>query len=128
MRRFLALAMLAACTPERPPPEFGVDVFSNDTTPVKFVVALDGNLSLAIRSNSLYMQRDRSLVIETPASLIVQSGVGTGRIAAYDSTQRIVVAPMGANPDSSDASVIGRVVRVRRAGAETHVTIAVERP
>ena len=126
--RLLALTLLVACTPEPPRREFGVDVFSNDTIPAKFIVSLSGNLSLAIRSNSLYMQRDKSLVIETPASLIVQSGSGMGRITSYDSTQRIAVSPMGTPPDSTDNAVVGRTVTLTRVGDEHRVTIALEKP
>jgi hypothetical protein len=128
MHRLLALMLLSACVPEAPRREFGVDVFSNDTTPAKFIVSLGGNLSLAVRSNSLYMQRDKSLVIETPASLIVHSGAGTGTITSYDSTRRIVVTPMNASPDSTDAGVVGRVIRVVRVGDEERVTLALEKP
>jgi hypothetical protein len=105
-----------------------VDVFSNDTIPAKFIVSLGGNLSLAIRSNVLYMQRDSSLVIETPASLIVKSGSGTGTITAYDTTRRIAVTPLNESPDSTDAAVVGTVVKLTRIGEETRLRPTLEKP
>ena len=128
MRRSVLLVLLAACVPEPPRQEFGVDVFSNDTIPAKFIVSLGGNLSLAIRSNVLYMQRDSSLVIETPASLIVKAGSGTGTITAYDTTRRIAVTPMNGSPDSTDAAVVGTVVKLTRIGDETRLRLTLERP
>jgi len=128
MRRLVPLILLAACVPEPPRREFGVDVFSNDTIPAKFIVSLGGNLSFAVRSNGLYMQRDKSLVIETPASLILQSGAGTGTITSYDTSRRVVVTPMNTSPDSTDAAVVGTVIKVTRVREEKRVTLVLEKP
>lgn len=118
----------AACARETPR-EVGVDVFSNDTIPVKFVVTLTGTLGMALRANNFYLRADKSLVLETPGSLIVQRGEGTALIAAFDGKSRIAVEPIGTPPDSSDAlSVVGTVVKVTRVGEEKRVTIALERP
>jgi hypothetical protein len=128
MRRLLVVMLLTACAPEPPQVEFGVDVFSNDTMPAKFVVTLSGNLSMAVRSNQLYMRPDQSLVLETPGSLIIQQGMGSAVIASFDSTQQIAVMPLGTSPDSTDNAVVGKRVKVTRKGEEKRVTIELEKP
>jgi len=122
------MLLLAACTPEPAQPEFGVDVFANDTVPTKFVVTLSGNLSMAVRSNQLYMRPDQSLVLETPGSLIIQRGSGSAVIAAFDSTQQIAVMPLGTSPDSTDNAVVGKRVKVTRTGEDKRVTIELDKP
>lgn len=130
MRRpvvLLALATLTACS--QPKRELGVDIFSNDTIPTQFVVTLNGTLVMGLRANNFHMRADKSLVLETPGSLIVQKGEGTATISALDTMRRIAVEPTGTPPDSSDAlSVVGRTVRVTRVGEENRVKLHVERP
>ena len=123
----LALTVaVAACTRETR--EVGVDVFANDTIPVKFVVTLTGSLAMALRANNFYLRPDKSLVLETPASLIVRTGEGTAMVASFDSTKKIAIAPIGTAPDSADAAVVGTVVKVTRVGEEKRVSVALERP
>ena len=128
MRRpLLLLLLIAGCSPP-PVKEVGVDVFSNDTVPTRFIVTLSGSLVMALRSNNFYMRPDKSLVLETPGSLIVQKGEGSATIASFDSTRKIAVEPIGTPPDSGDmAAVVGRVVRVTRVGEERRVKIQLER-
>ena len=128
MRRLVALILLGACTPDPPQTAFGVDVFSNDTVPAKFVVTLSGNLSMAVRSNNFYLRPDQSLVLETPGSLIVQKGMGSALIASFDTTQQIAVTPLGSSPDSTDNAVVGKRVKVTRKADEKRVTIELEKP
>jgi hypothetical protein len=124
----LALVLtLAACMREAPR-EVGVDVFSNDTIPVKFVVTLSGSLAMALRANNFYLQPDKSLVMETPGSLIVRTGAGTALIKSYDSSRRIAVEPIGTPPDSTDAAIVGTVVKVTRTADEQRVTLAKVKP
>jgi len=104
--------------------EVGVDVFSNDTVPTKFVVTVTGTLAIALRSNNFYMRQDKSLVLETPGSLLIQKGAGTATIATLDNAGRIAVQPTGTNPDSSDAvAVVGHEVRMTRVGEERRVKL-----
>lgn len=129
MRRALCLLALATagCQPE-PAREIGVDVFSNDTIPVKFVVTLTGTLSMALRANNFYLRPDKSLVLETPGSLILKTGAGTALIESFDTTTTIAVEPIGTPPDSADAAIVGRAVKLTRVGEEKRVSLALEKP
>jgi hypothetical protein len=119
---------LCACTPERPP-EFGVDVFSTDTIPAKISMTLTGTLQMGLRADQFYTTPTKALILETPASLIIQRGAGAAIIASLDTSQRIAVQPIGASPDSADAlGAVGTVVRLTRVGEERRVKLEVERP
>src|SRR3954462_9439668 len=85
--------VVAACS--QPNKELGVDVFSSDTMPARFLVTVTGTLAIALRSNNFYMRKDKTLVLETPASLLIQKGEGTATIDALDSTRRMAVQPTG---------------------------------
>src|SRR5205807_10297154 len=61
----------SACAEKR---ELGVDVFSDDTMPARFTVAMTGTLVLGLRSQNFSMRPDKSLVLITPGSLVVQEG------------------------------------------------------
>jgi|SRR4051812_8777335 hypothetical protein len=117
-----AVALVAACS--EPRQELGVDVFSSDTIPAQFVVTLTGSLAIALRSNNFYMRSDRSLVLETPGSLLVREGAGTATITTLDTTHRVAVQPIGTPPDSADvAGVVGRTIQMTRTGEELRVTL-----
>src|SRR5256885_1639600 len=121
--RYAALILFAAGCAE-PKKEIGVDVFSNDTLPAVCVVRLSGSLVMGLRSNAFYMRPDKTLVLETPGSLLVQKGVGDATIASFDSLRKIAVEPTGTSPDSSDAAaVVGRVVRV---SVDEHMRVKVQ--
>ncbi|HJQ19202.1 MAG TPA: hypothetical protein VJ867_02565 [Gemmatimonadaceae bacterium] len=111
----ISLAVLAtACN--QPKQEVGVDVFSTDTLPARFVVNVTGTLAIGLRANNFYMRKDKSLVLETPASLIIQKGAGTATISTLDSMRRVAVQPTGVPPDSADMlGVIGRSVEMLHA-------------
>ena len=108
-----------------PRSEVGVDVFSSDTMPARFVVDLKGStLVIALRSNNFYMQRDKSLVLETPGTLIIQKGAGTATITALDTAHRLAVQPIGTPPDSDDIlGVVGRRITMTRAGEDRRVKL-----
>jgi hypothetical protein len=126
--RYLALGLFLVAGCAEPKREIGVDVFSNDTTPARFLVTMSGTLVMALRSNNFFMRPDKTLVLETPGSLIVQKGVGDATIASFDSTKKDAVEPIGTRPDSSDlVAVSGRVVRVS-VDEKMRVKMKVERP
>jgi predicted small secreted protein len=131
--RLLCLLVLAtsvcatACATERR--ELGVDIFSDDTLPTRFTVTLSGTLVMGLRSQSFYMRKDKSLVLVTPGSLVIQEGEGTAMIESLDESRRIAVDPIGTSPDSTDVlAVVGRSIKVERVGSEKRVKLAVERP
>lgn len=121
-----AVAMASACN-ERPP-EFGVSVFASDTLPVVFTVSLTGPLVMGLRSQNFQMRPDKSLLMATPAELIIQSGDGTALITSL-SGGRLVVQPLGVNPDSADtSSAEGLAVKLLRTGEQRSVQLAIEKP
>jgi hypothetical protein len=82
-----------------------------------------------LRSQSFYMRKDKSLVLVTPGSLVIQEGEGTAMIESLDESRRIAVDPIGTSPDSTDLlAVVGRSIKVERVGTEMRVKLAVERP
>src|SRR6185436_14622580 len=107
-----ALVIVLAMSCSEPRSEVGVDVFSSDTIPAQFVVDLKGStLEIALRSNNFYMRHDKSLVLETPGSLIIQKGSGTATITTLDTMHRVAVQPIGTPPDSGDVlGVVGRTI------------------
>jgi hypothetical protein len=109
--------------------ELGVDVFSDDTLPTQFTVTLSGTLVMGLRSQNFYMRKDKSLVLITPGSLVIQEGQGSATIESLDGSRRIAVDPIGTSPDSTElVSVVGRVIRLERVGTEKRVSLKVERP
>jgi hypothetical protein len=129
MRHRLLCLLLAttACSTDRR--EVGVDVFSDDTLPTRFTVTLSGTLVMGLRSQSFYMRKDKSLVLITPGSLVIQEGQGIATIESLDGSRRIAVDPIGTSPDSTDlVAVVGRVIKVERVGKEKRVKLAVEKP
>lgn len=128
MRRLHALlllsALLGACN--QPRQEIGVDVFSNDTIPALFEVNVTGTLAIGLRSNGFHMRPDKTLVLETPASLVIQKGAGTATINTLDTVRAVAVQPIGTPPDSADmAGVIGKSVRMTRVGEQSSVRLEV---
>lgn len=119
-------AILAVACFDRPP-EFGVSVFASDTLPVTFTVSLTGGLVMGLRSQNFHMQPDKSLIMTTPAQLIIQRGEGTATILSV-SGGRVVVQPLGINPDSADtSSAEGHQVKLSRAGERRSVKLLVEK-
>ncbi|HVA57836.1 MAG: hypothetical protein WBQ26_15815 [Gemmatimonadaceae bacterium] len=105
--------------------EFGVHVASaaNAMASLRFKVTVTGSLELGIRAPFFAMQRDKSLILSTPADLLVNKGTGSAVIAAADSSAILTVMPL----DSSDvgvASARGHAVRIERVGDTRHLTAA----
>ena len=133
MRRFSTVLILAAtaviasaCLDN--PPEFGVSVFAADTLPVTFTVSLKGSLVMALRSKNFHMRPDKSLIMLTPAQLLIQRGEGTASIESVFGG-RIVVQPLGVNADSADtSSAEGLTVQLARKGELRSVKLNVEKP
>lgn len=122
----VAAAFCAAC--EERPPEFGVSVFADDTLPAIFTVSITGSLGIGLRSEAYQMQPDSSLIMTTPAQLIIQLGAGTAIITSLHGG-RLAVQPIGVSADSAElVTVEGTVVKLVRAGEERRVTLSVERP
>ena len=127
--RLLCLLALAttACGSEKR--ELGVDVFSDDTLPAQFTVTLTGTLVMGLRSQNFYMRPDKTLVLLTPGSLVIQEGEGVATIESLDGSRRIAVDPIGTPPDSTElVAVVGRTIKVERVGSEKRVKLAVEKP
>jgi hypothetical protein len=130
VRRLLLLisaVLTAACDPR--PPEFGVSVFADDTLPVVFTVELTGSLLMGARSDNPQMRPDKSLLLTTPAQLVVQKGEGSATITALKGGT-MLVQPLGAKPDSAatssdTASASGTVVKLWRIGARRRVMLRV---
>lgn len=121
------LACGSACAD--PQPEIGVAVFSNDTVPARFAVTLSGTLVVGLRGTNFFMRPDKSLVLETPGTLIVQEGSGTATISTLDSTQRVAVLPLGTPPESADsAGLVGTSIQMSRTDGERRVNLAVIKP
>ena len=127
-RLFLLVSavLTAACDPR--PPEFGVSVFADDTLPVIFTVELTGSLVMGARSDNPQMRPDKSLVLTTPAQLVVQKGEGSATITALKGGA-ILVQPLGAKPDSGDmaftSSAPGTVVKLWRIGLQRRMMVRV---
>jgi len=122
------LALLAAaCLPKppKPPGEFGVHVAStrSDTARVHFTVHVKGTLELGIRSAIVAMQPDSSLLLATPADLVVNKGAGSAVVAAADSGVELSVTPLN-HADSAAATARGHAVRIARVGDTRHMTAA----
>lgn len=123
----MAIALACACS--RNEEEFGVDVFAVDTLPARIYMNLTGTLQMGLRADSFYTTPDKSLILGTPASLIIQKGAGTATILSIDTTKRIAVQPLGVPPDSAEkVGAVGTVVKLTRVGGERRVTLEVEKP
>ena len=128
VRRCLVLAALLSAGCDKRPREYGVSVFSTDTLPVTFTVTLTGSLALGLRSEGFQMQPDKSLLLKTPAEMVVQRGDGTARIVAV-SGGRLAVQPLGVSADSADtATVEGHVVMLAKPPERRIVKLTAERP
>lgn len=122
----LGALLLAACLPDtpHPPAEFGVHVAAagNDSARAKFTVVVKGSLELGIRSTIVAMEPDSSLLLATPADLVVNKGFGSAVIAAADSAVDLQITPLD-HADSARATARGHAVRLTRADSARHVTV-----
>jgi hypothetical protein len=111
------LAAIVACTPA-PPPEIGVRVTdaAGDSGTVQFTVTVaDTALSLGMRPASMAMRRDRTLVLSTPATIVVNHGAGSAMIAVVTTGATLRVTPLAA-ADSATGAAVGAAVRISRQG------------
>ena len=126
----VAAAVLIGSVSCRKDGEFGVDIFSADTIPGRVDMNLTGSLALGIRADNFLGTEDKAkLIFLTPVSLIVQRGEGTATVFSLDTTQSLIVQPLGLPPDSAEkVGVTGRVVKITRVGEERSVRLEVLKP
>jgi len=133
MRRLsILVAFLSATACEGRPPEFGVSVFSNDTSQVEFRMEVTGRLVLGLRAEQFLPQPDSSLNLVTPAELVVQQGGGRVIVRSVRGGA-MVIQPLGIRLDSltapaDTAAVIGRVVTMENTLGQRKVKLKVDQP
>lgn len=119
------LLLAAACrpAPPKPPADFGVHVASarSDSAPVHFTVHVSGTLQLGIRARIVAMEPDKSLLLATPADLVVNKGLGSVVLTAADTGDILAVTPLD-HTDSSRVTARAHAVRVSRIGDTRQVT------
>lgn len=124
----LALLIAGCSTSSRPEP-LGVEVFADDTIPVRFGVTMSGGIELRVNAERAFQQADRSLVFETPATLTVVRGSGEAILTVLDDHRRIAVQPLGVPQDSAGhAAVEGRTVQITRHPDAPRLGLAVAKP
>lgn len=129
MRPLVALCIAVCACSDGPEPEIGVDVFAADTAPATFTIVIAGPLEVGLRADRMYTLRDRNIVLETPATLVFQRGDGTATVSSGDTTQRIVVQPMGMPLDSAERmGVTGTQISATRVAGRRQLVLKVERP
>jgi hypothetical protein len=119
-----AAALLAACTPA-PPAEIGVRVAdaANDTGTVQFTVTVaDTALSLGMRPAAMGMRADKTLVLSTPATIVVNRGAGSALIAVVTPGATLRVTSL-APADSLSGTAVSTAVRISREGTARQVFI-----
>ncbi len=121
----IAAASLWACKSR--PVEYGVSVFSTDTIPVEFTVTVTGSLGLGLRADGFQMRPDKSLVLATPAQMLVSSGDGTARIESIKGG-RLAVQPLGLDSGADTNTVEGQVVMLTKPPEKRVVTLKTEKP
>jgi hypothetical protein len=122
----LVAALSSAC--DRRQAEYGVSVFSTDTLPVSFTLTVTGTLALGMRSEGFQVQPDKSLLLSTPAELVVTRGDGTARIVVVKGA-RIAVQPLGATDSTADTTTVeGHVVMLVKPPDRRLVTLRAEKP
>lgn len=121
-------AALLASACEGRPVAYGVSVFSTDTVPVAFTITVTGSLALGLRADGFQMQPDKSVILTTPAQMLVQEGDGTVRIESARGG-RLAVQPLGVTDSTADTTTVeGRVVLLVKPPEKRLVTLAVEKP
>ncbi|MDE3053610.1 MAG: hypothetical protein KGJ70_06975, partial [Gemmatimonadota bacterium] len=125
-------AQSAASAPPPPPlpAGFGVRVAAAaaDTLHVRFTVTVRGTLRLGIQAPMFAMRPDSTLLLATPATLLVTNqGTGSAVIAAADSGVELVATPVDTATTAATA-VRGRVVSFARPDTTRRLTLAVGAP
>lgn len=132
MRLALLVAfVLTACSTPPQAGQLGVDIFAVDTIPVRFTVTMSGTLQMRVSAEKSYMRPDKSVVFETPATLVVYKGAGTSLVSAVDTGQRLAVQPLGVSPDSierMDAAVVAAAVQITHLKDAARLGIEVAKP
>jgi hypothetical protein len=121
--RLIVFAALTAGACSGPPPQtarpYGVKIFAEDTVIARISVAVTGDLQVTLTGDNFQMLPDRSFLVATPATLVINRGVGTATITSVDSASRLAVVPLGTPDDSTDAATVtGTVVKFTRLGYE----------
>ncbi len=116
----------AAAAPVPAPAAIGVHVASapDSTAHARFTVTVAGSLELGIRAPFFAMRPDRSLILSTPADLLVNKGAGSAVIAATDPGAVLVVTSLAGAGAGAAATARGHAVRIERAGAAGPLTAA----
>ena len=121
----------AACSvpgPQNARP-YGVEIFAEDTVTARISVSVSGDIQLTLRGDDFQVLPGRGFLVSTPASLVINRGVGTATITSVDSVSRLAVVPLGTPEDSIDvATVSGTVVKFTRLGYERAHRLSAERP
>jgi hypothetical protein len=120
----LVIAALAACEPKRVP-QLGVHVADagDDSARAEFTIAVEGSMVLGIRSSVLAMQPDKSLILSTPADVLVNSGTGSAVITVKPGGPALRVTNLDPG-DTAGTAVVARRVRLTHHGPARHVTVA----
>ncbi len=118
--------LASAC--DRRPAEYGVRDFSTDTLPDAFTVTVAGSLAIGVRSESFQMRPDKSLVLSTPAEMVIARGDGTARIESVNGG-RLAVQPLGVTDSAADTTTVeGRVVMLEKPPEMRLVKLTAEKP
>jgi alpha-D-ribose 1-methylphosphonate 5-triphosphate synthase subunit PhnL len=125
----LVALILTGCSMSSRTEQLGVEVFAEDTIPVRFGVTMSGGIEMRVNAERAFQQADRSLVFETPATLLVSRGSGEAIVTVLDENQRIAVQPLGIPADSIErAAVVGRAVQITRLPDTPRLELAVAKP
>ena len=93
-------------------------------------VGVTGDLQVTLTGDNFQVLPDRSFRVSTPATLVINRGVGTATITSVDGRSRLAVVPIGTPTDSIDAATVGgTVVKFTRLGYEGgRLRLSAERP
>jgi hypothetical protein len=127
-RPLLLIIALSACQPRPRESRYAVSIFAEDTVPAHITVTTTGEMRVSLTGSGFYMRADQSVVVITPASLVVR-GVGSAVVASLDSSRPLAVVPDGTRADSVDAvALVGTVVKLTRADPGAAMALTVEKP
>lgn len=108
---------------------YGVEIFAEDTVTARISVSVTGDIQLTLRGDDFQVLPGRRFLVSTPASLVINRGVGTATITSVDSVSRLAVVPLGTPDDSIDAATVsGTVVKFTRLGYERSHRLSADRP
>jgi hypothetical protein len=120
---------VAACSGPSRQEALGVEVFSEDTLPVRFSITMSGGLELRVEAERAFRQGESSLVFETPAKLFVARGSGESTVSSLDENRRLIVQPSGVSADSAEgAAVAGSAIQITRAPDGPGLGLRVAKP